>query len=85
MVSSGPGGSVAHVRCRSGTPSGLPLCEEAQELAARAGARLLLAEVSTEDTVRIKMRRMAKTLIVGRISPLKKWAVATAEAEATST
>lgn len=83
VAASGPDGGT--VRCRAGSPGGLPLCREAQELAARAGARLLLAEVNADGVVRIKMRRAAKTLVVRRISPAKKWSVATAEAEATST
>ncbi len=83
VASSGPDGAI--VRCRAGSPGGLPFCREAQELAAGAGARLLLAEVNSQGVVRIKMSRSAKTLVVSRIPSAEKWSVATAESEATTT
>lgn len=63
----------------SGTPSKVELETEAETLAAEAGARLLKLEIDDQaNTVSVKLRRKAKTLIVSRVSPIEDWGRATA-------
>lgn len=55
--------------------------DEATELAADAGARLVKVTFDpANSTVSIRIRRRANTLVIGRIGPLKGWTRATAEA-----
>ncbi len=56
--------------------------DAAEQLAQEAGAKLKRAEVDPEGILHIKLRRTAPTLIVGKIGPIKDWAVLTAEATA---
>ena len=53
----------------------------ARTLAAEAGARLVSVSIDN-NIVYITLRRRAKTLIVGRIGPIKDWARATADGQA---
>ena len=53
---------------------------EARQLARDAHARLVRFRVDAGGTVHIRIRRTAKTLILGHISALKKWTRATASA-----
>ena len=50
------------------------------QIAEEHGARLVKAEMDSQGVVFIKMRRTAKTLLLGRISAAKKWTRATAVA-----
>lgn len=58
--------------------------EAAEALADEADAKLVRAEVDSEGTLHIKLRRIAPTLVVGKIGPIKKWAVLTAVASAST-
>jgi hypothetical protein len=66
----------------SGTsrPTAAQIAEEAHALAVENGARLVKAEIDSHGVVLIKMRRTAKTLVLGRIAAAKKWTKATAVA-----
>ena len=66
----------------SGTnrPTTAEIAEEAHTLAVENGARLVKAEIDSHGVVVIKMRRTAKTLVLGRIAAAKKWVNATAVA-----
>jgi hypothetical protein len=66
----------------SSTADAVALEDESRVLAQEAGARLVLAELDTQGVVHIKLRRKAKTLILGRIGATKKWTRATASARA---
>ena len=70
----------------TGTTVGTPVevVEEAEALAAQAGARLVKAELDLQGVVHIKLRRTAKTLIAGRISALEQWVRATASGRAST-
>jgi hypothetical protein len=59
----------------------LEVKEQAKSLAHEAGAKLLKAQVDSENTVYIRLRRTANTFVVGRIGPIEDWARATAEAQ----
>jgi hypothetical protein len=59
-------------------PTEREIAEEAEALAQEHGARLLRAEMDSEGMVRIKMRRTAKTLFLGRIPATERWTRATA-------
>ena len=61
-------------------PTESQIAEEAAVLAEEHGARLVKAEMDSQGVVLIKMRRTAKTLLLGRISAAKKWTRATAVA-----
>lgn len=69
-----------------GTTVGTPIevVEEAEGLAAEAGARLVKAELDPQGVIHIKLRRTAKTLVAGRITALEQWVRATANARAAS-
>lgn len=57
-------------------------CREASDLARQNGARLIGAEVVSDNgtmAVHITLRRRAQTLIVENVGPLKRYGVATAE------
>lgn len=58
--------------------------DAAEVLAEDADARLLRAEVDSDGILHIRLRRTADTLVVGRIGPIKKWAVLTADAVSTT-
>ncbi len=51
----------------------------AQRLADEKGAKLVSAHVDEEDVLHVKVKRVARTIVVGRIGAIKKWAKATAE------
>lgn len=51
----------------------------AQQLADERGAKLVSAHVDEERVLHVKVKRVANTLVVSRIGPIKKWARATAE------
>lgn len=54
---------------------------EAEELAADADARVVKVTFDRpNNTVSIRIRRQAETLVIGRIGPLEDWTRATAEA-----
>lgn len=55
--------------------------EAADALAREHDARLLVAEVDEDGVLHITLRRRAKTLLVGRIDPIKDWGVATLEGQ----
>jgi hypothetical protein len=57
---------------------------QAEELVHEAGARLLAFSVDDQGVVRVKLRRRADTLVVGRIDLIKDWGRATAEGRAGS-
>lgn len=59
--------------------------DRARELATDADARLLGVEVDADNVVRVRLRRRADTLVVGRISFIKDWARATVEGQAGTT
>jgi hypothetical protein len=73
------------IQIGTGTPNQQAIERSAEELATEAGARLIEVEVDAEKVVRVKLRRRADTLIVGRLSFTKDWARATAEGQAGST
>lgn len=57
--------------------------EEARELARAEGARLVDFEIDTEARiVRVRLRRQASTLVIGRIGWIEDWTRATAEGQA---
>jgi hypothetical protein len=56
--------------------------EQALALARDASARLVSFEVDDEGTVRLQVRRRARTLLVERIGPIRDWARATADGKA---
>lgn len=56
------------------------ILDKAELMAEEEGVKLLRAEVDEEGILHLKVKRTAKTLIVGKISAIKDWAVATAEA-----
>ena len=51
----------------------------AQQLADTKGAKLVSAHVDEEGVLHVKVKRVATTIVVGRIGPIKQWAKATAE------
>lgn len=59
--------------------------DQARRLAKDSGARLLQFDITDEGTVKLKLRRKASTLVVGRISAISGWARATAEASVSPT
>ncbi|MBA2313308.1 MAG: hypothetical protein H0V97_11005 [Actinobacteria bacterium] len=69
-----------------GTSVGTPaeVVEEAEALAAEAGARLVKAELDTQGVIHIKLRRTANTLVAGRIGALERWVRATASGRAST-
>jgi hypothetical protein len=55
--------------------------DEAAELAANAGARVVKVTFDrVNNMVSIRIRRQADTIVIGRIGPLEDWTRATAEA-----
>lgn len=50
----------------------------AKQMAREAGAKLLRVRVDQQGVVHIRIRRVAKTLLVGKISATKHWARAIA-------
>lgn len=54
--------------------------DQARALAKESDARLIHFDIQADGTVKLKLRRKASTLVVGRISALAGWARATAEA-----
>jgi hypothetical protein len=63
--------------------------EEGMELAARREARkreakLTEFELDAKGRIHIRLKRSADTIVVGRISPIEDWAVATAEGQAST-
>jgi hypothetical protein len=57
----------------------------AAELAGRDGARLLNVRLSRAGVVRVRLQREAKTLMAGRIGPLRDYVVTTARGRASTT
>jgi hypothetical protein len=55
------------------------LNDRAVEAVADTGAQVVEVTVDREGNVHVKLKRRAKTLVVGRIGPIKHWARATAE------
>ena len=53
-----------------------------KELAKEAKAKLVSVNVDQDGVLHVRLKRTAKTLIVGRIGPIKKWAKATADGRA---
>ena len=66
----------------SSTADAATIEDEAKLLAREASARLVVAELDTQGVVHIKLRRQAKTLILGRIGATEEWTRATANARA---
>jgi hypothetical protein len=66
----------------SSTADAVALEDEARALAHEAGARLVRAELDIQGVVHVKLRRRAKTLILGRVGATKEWTLATASARA---
>ena len=58
--------------------------DAAKTLAGEADARLLKVEIDEGGVVSVRLRRMADTLVLGRIAALKSWMTATADARAGS-
>lgn len=57
--------------------------KEAEVLAEEAGARLMKVELDTQaNTVEVRLRRTAKTLIVSRIEAIEDWGKAAATGKA---
>jgi hypothetical protein len=54
---------------------------KAEELAAEAQVKLVRAKLDPDGHFRIKLRRTASTVVVGKIGPIEDWAKATADAE----
>ena len=65
----------------SGTLSLTTLEPQARILAQDAGARLVSVTIEN-NIVHVTLRRRAKTLVVGRIGPIKDWARATVDGQA---
>jgi hypothetical protein len=59
-----------------------PLIKQAEAMAKEADAKLVSLEIDEENTVHVKLRRRAETLIVSRIGPIEDWARAEAEGRA---
>ena len=57
---------------------------EAATLAAQAGAKLVYATLSPSGVLKVRLRRTATTLVVGRIDALRGYIRATANARATT-
>jgi hypothetical protein len=58
------------------------LTDEARLQARSAGAKLVRARIDSAGVVSIRLRRVASTLMVGRIGILEDWTKATADARA---
>ena len=58
--------------------------QEARRLARERGARLVGQVVFTEDSIELKIRREANTLVIGRIDATADWAVASATGSAST-
>lgn len=58
--------------------------DAAKSLAGDAGARLVNARIDPAGVIRVRLRRTADTLIVGRVPQLEQWTKATADARAGS-
>jgi hypothetical protein len=66
----------------SSTTTAAAVEEEARLLAREARARLVSAELDTQGVVHIKLRRKAKTLVLGRFGATERWTKAIASARA---
>ncbi|MEA2461765.1 MAG: hypothetical protein QOH90_1942 [Actinomycetota bacterium] len=60
------------------------LKEKALELAKEKDAKLVAFSVGTDGIIRLKLRRKADTLLVGRIDAISDWARATGDGQATT-
>lgn len=56
----------------------------AEDIAKEAGAKLVKAELATDGTVTVRIRRTADTIVFGRFKQLRDWVRATADARAGS-
>ena len=61
------------------------LLARAEELASERDARLKEVTFGTNGVVHVSLKRKAKTLVVGRIGPIKDWTRATAEGQSGTT
>lgn len=59
--------------------------DEAKELAAESEAKLMDATLDQDGVVHVKLKRKAKTLVLGHFSFFDEWVKATAEGEAGTT
>jgi hypothetical protein len=66
---------------RAKAPSPFPWCQEAKTIAKTDSARLVSATVDETGVVHITLRRTAHSLVVSRISAIKKWGRATVEGQ----
>ena len=64
------------------TPAALE--KEAEQIAKDKEARLVDFEYGTDKVIRLTVRRRARTIVVGRIGPIKDWARATADGQASA-
>jgi hypothetical protein len=58
------------------------LLGRARQLATDAGARLAGLEIGSEGVLRVRLAREAKTIVVQRVEPIRRWGRARAGAEA---
>lgn len=58
------------------------ITDEARMQARDAGAKLMRAKIDSEGVLSIRLRRVATTLVVGRIGLLEEWTKATADGRA---
>lgn len=63
-------------------PTNNTLCTEIQQKVRAKDARLLKVTVDVQNTLKIRMRRTADTLVIRHISWIEDWAVATSQGEA---
>lgn len=72
------------LRTCSRRPSSQPLCQSIQNKVAEHDAKLLKVTVDLENTLKIRLRRTADTVIVSRIGFLEDWGKATVEGQAST-
>jgi hypothetical protein len=58
------------------------IADEARAQARDAGAKLVRARIDEDGVVQIRLRRVASTIVIGRVGPLDDWAKSTADARA---
>ena len=63
-------------------PSGNKYCQLLQQQVRKHDAKLLKAHIDAEGTLKVRLRRTASTLVVGRIGFIEDWATATTEGRA---
>jgi hypothetical protein len=57
---------------------------EARKEARKRDAKLTKFEVDAEGSIHVRLKRVAETLVISRISPIEDWGKSTAEGEAST-